>query len=110
MFRRRFDCKRLSAWAVRCLLMVVGLTIAGAAPAVGTVVLNESEIPLESDADCGEALLPASTDVESPSREGRRDSDALAGTERSPLKRGDETANRVTGHRLSNGLSAPIRC
>lgn len=96
--------------AVGCLLAAISLPAGSAAPSIGLVVSSESELPLESDETSPEAALPG-CDEHQAGRLFRASGAKLLQGDRRPSGVGSTGRYQgVIGHRLANGLRAPLRC
>jgi hypothetical protein len=95
----------------KCLIIAMTLAATSAAPAVAEVLLSEAESPLETDEEAGiEAALPGSPLQESHRR--GRDADSHLCQRDCARQTGHRLPGLlyVGGHRLANGLLAPLRC
>jgi hypothetical protein len=92
-----------------CLLLALSLAAAGA-PSTNWTLSNESESPLEADETSLEVALPNREEFDACRRHHPGHTNVATtgcGTPSGALPR-HPTA--VVGHRLSNGLTAPLRC
>jgi hypothetical protein len=93
------------------LLLVMSTVASGAAPAPTWTLSNESEAPLEADETSLEIALPSREEFDA-CREGRRHGDS----KQAPVGCGAQARclpqrlMAVVGHRLWNGIPAPLRC
>lgn len=95
----------------QCLIVTMTLAATCAAPAVANVMLSEAELPLETDEEeTIEAALSGSAQHESHRR--RRGADSPLCQHDSSRQTGHRLPGLLTvgGHRLANGLLAPMRC
>lgn len=97
--------------ACQCVLVVMTLAATCAAPAVADVLLSEAESPLETDEEAGIEAASSGANRNVSHRFDRDTSNPHAQpNRRTQSKRRLLVLTGIGGHRLANGLSAPLRC
>lgn len=94
---------------VACLLLALSLAAAGA-PSTNWTLSNESESPLEADETSIEAALPNREEFDACRRHQAGHTKFASSGCGTPSGSLPQRRTAVVGHRLSNGLTAPLRC